>query len=133
MKKTFGAYPEIIAVYIFGSLLKDGENAGDIDLAVLLDQPVKKQVDIYLQLYSRLAEIFKTLEPDILFLHAASPALRFEVISTGKVVYSRDDDRRTDFEYIVCGEYMDFKYHLDLAGKELLEVIREKTIKAHLR
>jgi predicted nucleotidyltransferase len=125
LKTIFSSYPEIIAVYLFGSFLDRKETARDIDLAVLLEQPVKNQVDIYMNLYPSLAEVFNPLEPDLLFLHSASLSVRFEAISTGEVIYSSDDERRTDYEYIVSGEYMDFKYHLDMARKELFEEIME--------
>lgn len=125
LKFLFSKYPEIIAVYLFGSYLERKEIARDIDLAVLLEPPVNNQVDIYMSLYPRLAEVFNPLEPDLLFLHSASLPVRFEAICTGEVIYSSDDERRTDFEYIVSGEYMDFKYHLDMARKELFEEIRE--------
>jgi hypothetical protein len=78
-----------------------------------------------MSLYPRLAQALAPLEPDLLFLHSASLPVRFEAVSTGKVIYSSDDDRRTDFEDIVAGEYMDFKYHLDMARRELFEAIKE--------
>jgi predicted nucleotidyltransferase len=121
----FGIYPEIIAVYLFGSYLEDSEHARDVDLAVLLKKPVKSQVDVYMSLYPRVAEVLTPLEADLLFLRSASLPVRFEVVSGGKVVYSCDDESRTDFEYAVAGEYMDFKYHLDAARQELFESIKE--------
>jgi predicted nucleotidyltransferase len=123
--KIFASYPGIIAVYLFGSYLKNKENARDVDLAILLEQQVKSQVEVFMELYPKIAHALAPLEPDLLFLHSSSLPLRFEVISTGEVIYSSDDDRRTDFEYIVSGEYMDFKYHLDLARQELFEAIME--------
>lgn len=125
LKKIFNSYPEIIAVYLFGSYLEKEEQARDVDLAVLLQQPVKSQVDIYMSLYPRVADVLAPLEPDLLFLHSASLPVRFEAVSSGGVIYSSDDDRRTDFEYIVTGEYLDFKYHLDMARRELIEAIKE--------
>lgn len=123
--EIFKSYPEIIAVYLFGSYLYDKENARDVDLAVLLKQPAKSPVDIYMSLYPRLAQVLAPLEPDLLFLNLASLPVRFETVSTGRVIFSRDDEYRTDFEYIVSGEYMDFKYHLDKARCEFFEVIKE--------
>lgn len=79
-----------------------------------------------MDLYPKLSYALAPLEPDLLFLHSSSLPLRFEVISTGEVIYSGNDDRRTDFEYIVSGEYMDFKYHLDIVRQELFEAIKEK-------
>lgn len=121
----FRIYPEIIAVYLFGSYLEESEQARDMDLAVLLKQPVKSQVDVYMSLYPRVAEALAPLEADLLFLRSASLPVRFEAVSRGKVIYSCDDERRTDYEYAVAGEYMDFKYHLDIARQELFESIKE--------
>lgn len=78
-----------------------------------------------MSLYPRLAQVLAPLEPDVLFLNSASLPVRFEAVSTGRVIFSRDDEYRTDFEYIVSGEYMDFKYHLDKARYEFFEVIKE--------
>lgn len=126
LKEIFSSYSEIIAVYLFGSYLGVKENARDIDLAVLLRQPVKSQVDIYLSLYPRIAKIIFPLEPDLLFLHSATLPVRFGAVSSGEVIYSCDEELRTDFEYIVSGEYMDFKYHLNMAQHELFEAIQEE-------
>ncbi|MEW5952192.1 MAG: nucleotidyltransferase domain-containing protein [Bacillota bacterium] len=125
LREIFGAYKDVLVVYLFGSYLDDQQNARDVDLAILLKQPANRQVDIYMSLYPRLAEALAPLEPDLLFLHSASLPVRFEAVSRGDVIYSVDDDLRTDFEYAVSGEYMDFKYHLDMARRELFESIKE--------
>ena len=124
LQEILSFYPEIIAVYLFGSYLKDTEQARDIDLAVLTSQ-ITGTVNLYMELYPRLAEIFSPLEVDLLFLQNATLPVTFEVIYTGKVVYCSDDDKRTDYEYVISGRYMDFKYHLDIGQKELYEAIKE--------
>lgn len=126
LSETFREYPKIIAVYLFGSYLEDKNGARDIDLAVLLREPVENQVDLYMELYSRLAMILNPLEPDLLFLHTASLTLRFEAVAFGKLIYSGDEESRTDFEYALSGEYMDFSYHLKIAIRELCEAVREE-------
>lgn len=125
LKNILSSYPEIIAVYLFGSCLENKEQARDVDLAVLSEIPINKQVNLYLELYPRLAEVLTPLEVDLLFLKSASLTMQFEVISQGRVIHCSDDDRRTDFEYLISGKYMDFKYHLETARQELYEVFRE--------
>jgi len=125
LQKVFQKYPDIITVYLFGSYVERREQARDVDLAILLASPKISQVNLYLELYSCLSDIFAPLDVDLLFLNSVSLPIRFEVISTGKVIYCTDDDFRTDFEYIVSGKYMDFKYHLETARRELFESIRE--------
>lgn len=78
-----------------------------------------------MDLYPRLAEIFAPLEVDLMFLNSASLPVCFEAIATGAVIYCTNDDRRTDFEYEISGKYMDFKYHLEMARRELYEAIKE--------
>ena len=53
--------------------------------------------------------------------------VRFEVISTSEAIYSSDEELRTDFEYIISGEYLDFRFHLDMTRQELFETIKEET------
>ena len=90
----FKKYPDIIAVYLFGSYIEDQEHAGDIDLAVLTLNAPLSPVNLYMELYPDLAELLGPLEVDLLFLQKASLALAFEIISKGKVIYSSDDDLR---------------------------------------
>ncbi|MBS4008032.1 MAG: nucleotidyltransferase domain-containing protein [Clostridium sp.] len=127
LAEIFSSYPQVIAVYLFGSYLDNKEQARDIDLAVLLKHRAKYQVDLYMDLYPRLALALSPLEPDLLFFHEASLPVRFEVISTGEVLYSSDEELRTDIEYIVSGEYLDFKFHLEMSRQELFEAIKEET------
>jgi len=125
LTEIFKAYTEIIAVYLFGSYLENKDQCRDIDLAVLLKHPARCQMDMYMELYPRLAEALSPLEPDLLFLHTATLPIRFEVISTGVVIYTSDDALRTDFEYITSGEYMDFRHYLDISRQELFTLIKE--------
>lgn len=125
LQKVLQSYPEVIAAYLFGSCLTGGEQPGDVDLALLLKNPVKGRVSLYMDLYPELAKIFDPLEVDLLFLDNASLPVRFEVISAGRTVYCTDEEVRTDFEYIVSGEYMDFKHHLDAGRRELYEALGE--------
>jgi hypothetical protein len=41
--------------------------------------------------------------------------------------YSSDEELRTDIEYIVSGEYLDFRFHLEMSRQELFETIKEET------
>ncbi len=125
-RQIFERHPEIVAVYLFGSYMEDPNQASDIDLAVLAKDTSIKPVTLYMELYPSLAEIFHPLEVDLLFLQNASLALAFEIISQGKLIYSADEDLRTDYEYLISGRYMDFKYHLDQGYKELHEMIKEE-------
>ncbi|HBT46990.1 MAG TPA: hypothetical protein DEA73_03780 [Peptococcaceae bacterium] len=124
LEKVFASFPQIIAVYLFGSYLEEPERAQDVDLAVLLASR-EGIVDLYTHLYPKLGEIFAPLEVDLLFLNVVPLPMAFEVISKGKVLYCRDVERRTDFEYVVSGLYMDYQYHLEQGRRELYEAVKE--------
>ncbi|MEW6696556.1 MAG: type VII toxin-antitoxin system MntA family adenylyltransferase antitoxin [Bacillota bacterium] len=123
--QIFNNYSEIVAVYLFGSYTENPEQARDIDLAVLTRDSSLNPVNLYMELYPALAGIFSPLEVDLLFLKNASLAMAFEIISQGKVLYSSDENARTDYEYVISGRYMDFKYHLDIGYRELHENVKE--------
>lgn len=125
-REIFEKYPEIVAVYLFGSFNENPEQARDIDLAVLSRDALINPVSLYMQLYPELLETFSPLEVDLLFLKNASLSMAFEIISQGKVLYSFDENLRTDYEYLISGLYMDFNYHLKVGYQELLENIKEE-------
>ncbi len=82
-------------------------------------------VNLYMDLYPRLGEIFANQEVDLLFLNSASLPVCFETIKTGRVVYCVDDEFRTDFEDLISDKYMDFRHHLETARRELYEAVKE--------
>ncbi|NPV79983.1 MAG: nucleotidyltransferase domain-containing protein [Firmicutes bacterium] len=124
LEKIFRQFPEIIGAYLFGSFLEKKEQARDVDLALLV-RPGENHVDLYMDLYPRLAELFAPLEVDIVFLDSASLPVRFEVISTGETIYCSDYQQLTDFECITSRDYMDFRYHLEMARQELYDRLRK--------
>ena len=123
--RIFKQYPEIVAAYLFGSYLDTPDQARDVDLAILLREPAGSITPVYISLYPKLEEIFSPLEIDLLFLNSATIPMAFEVISTGRVIYCPDAERRTDFEYVISGLYMDYDYHLQQGRRELYEAIKE--------
>ncbi len=102
--------------YVFGSLA-EGRPANDVDLAILPDK-----WDFF-EMYPAITEILGTERLDLVNLKTAPPLLRFEVISTGKLIYKTDDDTENDFEMSVIREYHDTA-HLRARQNETL---RERT------
>lgn len=64
-------------------------------------------------------------EVDLVLLNKASIEFRFLVIKYGRLIFSANEDKRTDFEDIVIRDYLDFKPFLDLYRKEVREAIKE--------
>lgn len=127
----------ILAVYIFGSMAKDGialleskkpreiDPLADVDVGIIFfERPLdpKERIEIYGRLHSELSEVFSPFILDLIFLQDVGVILQFEAIN-GKVVYSFDDDKRLDYEEHIIKFYQDWKPDYDEYTKEVLEAI----------
>lgn len=113
--------------YLFGSRATgQAQPDSDVDLAVVFPryEPTKHNLELLVQMETELAEALRPLHVDLVFLQREGIAFRFEVISTGKVVYCRDHGVRTDFEDEVVRDYLDFAPFLERCDQELAEAIR---------
>jgi predicted nucleotidyltransferase len=90
---------EVLLAYLFGSLVRGKGN--DVDMAALVDR------DNLSRLREKLWEVLGTQRLDLVNLRTASPLLRFEVISTGVLVYKKNDDIENAFEMATIREYKD--------------------------
>lgn len=64
-------------------------------------------------------------EVNLVLLNRATIEFRFLVIKHGRLIFSADEEKRTDFEDVVIRDYLDFKPVLDLYRKEVREAIKE--------
>lgn len=86
--------------YVFGSLAQN-EGGHDVDLALLCPtQPA-------LELWGELSERLNTERLDVLDLASVSPVLRFEVISTGRLLYAQSEEICYRFEMSTLRQYKD--------------------------
>jgi len=95
----------VLLAYLFGSLAKNGEAGGkephDVDLALLTEEkPAWK-------LWDEIAGALGTERLDIVDLRRASPVLLFEIIRSGRLIYSSDDAARERFVLNVLHLYRD--------------------------
>ena len=108
-----GAWPDLLAVYAFGSRIKHLANPGsDLDLAVLVPAyapPLKLW-----ELASQLAEVVYC-PVDLLDLRAASTVMQYQVLTQGMRLFARGPDAGL-FECFVLSE----KTALDAARAGLL-------------
>jgi len=128
----------ILAVYLFGSMANEGvalldnklsvnlDPLADLDVGVVFLQAVsdpKERVKLYKKLYSDLSDLFSPLSLDLVFLQETGVIFQSEAIN-GQLIYSRDDDQRTDYEERVIKFYQDWKPVYDQYTNEVLEAIR---------
>ena len=115
--RYFNASPvddSIIAVYLFGSCIKDGiEKASDIDLAFLLHEQAYKADPINAMYPTHLiaAGIGTQFdkETDVTILNSSSLEVAYEIMVTGKCVYESDPELRLGYDIKIRGMYFDFK------------------------
>lgn len=116
---------DIAIVYLFGSYILDtyGE-LSDIDIGIVL---LKPDTEDYLALFNSLYDIFSELyskdNVDIVFLDKASLTLKFEVVTTGKILYRVSKEFAYNYKERIIKEYIDIKPLLEEQDKVLLERI----------
>lgn len=106
---TFFKNEKTVSVaYLFGSYAKETHTTkSDIDIAILLSEVPKKLLDHYLHLVNKLSKILGN-DVDLIILNTSPPLLKYQVIKHGKLVYSRNEKVRIEFEARTQNEYLDF-------------------------
>jgi uncharacterized protein len=122
--KIVAGLKNVDAAYIFGSFL-EREEFNDIDIALLLSE--EHDLDPYKSLKFSLrvaGELERQIKPrfefDVKILNCSPTDFQFEVIKKGKVIFSRAESRRVDYEFEVISTYLDLKYMYDFLDKKFL-------------
>lgn len=109
---------DILFVYLFGSYAKGTQDEkSDIDIAVYLkDESILERDPLY---PSRLAiKIENTLDKrkivDVRILNGSTLRFRSQVLRYGKLLHSKDEKKRIEFETSSLDQYYDFKPHLEM-------------------
>jgi len=125
LTEVFERDPMIQVGYLFGSRYKGtGMPESDIDVAVLLSELPDDMLDYYLDLMGRLSEVLGD-SVDLVVLNTAPPLLKHEIIKSGKLVYSRNETTRVEFEARSEREHLDFSRFRERYDESLLEEITE--------
>lgn len=125
LKDFFGAYPEVVAVYLFGSYGTEHEHAGsDLDIGVVFRGKTKLQYE--LQIEADLSSILKSDRIDFINLNCAPVALQFRVLSEGLLIYEGDYILNSNFIEHVLREYRDYSFHYARFAEESRKALREE-------
>ena len=103
----------VLLAYVFGSFPRH-EGAADIDLAIL---PGDGGLG---ELREKITDILNTERLDLVNLKTATPVLRFEVVSTGVLIFKKSDLVENSFELSTLREYRDTA-HLRAVQAEMVE------------
>ncbi len=108
---------EVLFAYLHGSFLR--QRFRDIDIAVYVRKIKKRAVDFEIELEIEL-EKRVGYPVDVRVLNQAPLSFRFKVIKDGKLLCSRNENKRSDFEGITFAEYHDFSPYRRRYLKEVL-------------
>lgn len=124
LEKGLRKNPDIIFAYVFGSYGK-GEThpLSDVDIAIYL----KENMDFFekkLEILDKVIELLGTEEIDLIILNVAPGYMVREVINTGKLLFSKDENLRVEFILRKLKEYFETTYLRKISESCLLERIR---------
>ncbi len=113
-------FPEIVALYVFGSAAK-GEltNESDIDIALLSEKKIEKHrlLDAKTILTQKLNR-----DIDLIDLNSENLVFQYEILKTGKKLFSSNQLKTDQIELRLMTMYLDFQ---DMR-KDLLTQIKQR-------
>jgi predicted nucleotidyltransferase len=126
IKKILESDEDVLLAYLFGSrIAKTAITQSDLDLACYL-----KPADETFYLEKEKDLLRKLLFPGLKFsldfhlLNVSPLLMKYEVISTGELIFCRDELAKFDFETTVCHQYFDSKPFIDLYNDLIKEAVQ---------
>ncbi len=115
----------VVLGYLFGSCAQSVMRPGsDVDIAVLLDGSGEEMYEAFRRLIVGVRDALGTERFDLLLLNSAPPTLKFDVISTGKLLYAQSEERLNDFEADAIRRYLDTAHLRAVQGEYLRQRAR---------
>ena len=110
IRQILSEHDEIVAAYIFGSYARGHARAdSDIDIGILLEADMGGSGMYPARIAGELKEACKTKHDiDVRILNRGSLRFLHQVLK-GKLIFSRDEKKRIDFETSTILGYLDFK------------------------
>lgn len=109
---------EVIVAYLFGSHVQGKvSKKSDIDIAVLLKEPVFNSLQTKLALHHLLTDIFKE-DIDLTLLNKAGSVLKYQVVKNGKLIFEKYAGAANKFKVAIWKEYFDFQPTLEFFFKK---------------
>lgn len=108
--RFFTEQREVLLAYLFGSYAKDEAKTGsDVDIAVLLDPSLQGEelYDVYRNLFLGIRGTINTERFDLVVLNRAPLALKFEIITQGRLIFAKKEEILNCFEMEVIRKFQD--------------------------
>ncbi len=117
-RKILEKEKSVAFAYIFGSYLRNPKYSGDIDIAIFLKKKAKPRYESELALKIE-KETKKNV--DIIILNDKPLAIVSEVLRSGKLIFSENDEMRVKFETKAMDEILSFNEIMKEFDKKRLE------------
>ena len=113
----------VLLAYLYGSFT-GGESFRDLDVAVYLDADTlgstSEMFEYALTLGAELDIEISEVTADLVPLNLAPLPFAFAVLSRGRLLFSRDEPERVNYETRIRGLYFDFLPHLRFYDKSIV-------------
>ncbi len=120
--EIIGKFDDVEIAYIFGSFLKS-EKFEDIDVGLVLNKELSPYERFKLSMKAA-RELERKIKPrlefDVKILNNSTVEFQHEVLKKGRVVFSRDEDKRIEFESRLISTYLDHKVMYNFIDKAFL-------------
>lgn len=106
--------------YIFGSRATGKVHPeSDLDIAIYLKEPLKDYTEKKFELIDLISALTDKNEIDLVILNEASPLVVHSVVSTGKLLFSKNEEKRVQFIVKNLKEYLDLEIQLKICWRAM--------------
>jgi predicted nucleotidyltransferase len=128
--KEFVNKYNISLILIFGSYAKGrARELSDLDIGIKFDKNI--DMNLYSSILRELVEIFNREDIDVVVLNYADPLLRFEIITSCKVLYQAYSEAYIDFYLYSVKSYDDVRKLRKLEENYLKKGIKNELQRCH--
>lgn len=125
MSGVFSKYPQIVAAYLFGSVLRGEQRLNsDLDIAVLFSEDVPYQTELAVGV--DLERQMNHHSVDLINLNRQKLLLQHRVLSEGKLIYCTDEAFEQRFREQTIKAFCDFEPRLKLYFETLEHSLKEE-------
>ncbi|KKU29120.1 MAG: hypothetical protein UX80_C0006G0065 [Candidatus Amesbacteria bacterium GW2011_GWA2_47_11b] len=118
----------VTAVYVHGSRVKGyAAPDSDTDIAVVVENREKQKRGGFLsyKVANEIEDVLRVKNPDVRVVDLnSSPLFLFEIISSGEVIYQKDDQVKLGFEEGALRAYYDTEYLREVYANYLFQDIK---------
>ncbi|WP_054847621.1 hypothetical protein [Methanoculleus chikugoensis] len=128
LRRCLDGREDILLGYLYGSFLRHGE-FHDIDIALFVSGGERDPYELYKYTMGIASDLERCITPryeiDLRLLNDAPVEFQYEVVKTGRLLVSRDEETRIAFEADVIAQFLDLKYLYDTIDRALLARVGE--------